>query len=185
VDKKRVKDLMMALDDYAVVSADATLLDAIEALDEAQTKLPPGKQPHRAVLVLDSNGKIIGKIGQLAVLKALEPKYGLLGDLGTLAKVGVSSELVSTMMEHFRFFQDNLSALCARAATIKARDVMHPVEEHIDENATLSEGIHKIVMTQTLSLLVTSGSEVVGLLRLSDLFDEISRQIKNSSTQAR
>jgi len=62
-----------------------------------------------------------------------------------------------------------------------AKDVMHPVEENIDENAPLSEALHKMVVYQTLSILVTRDKKVIGLLRLSDLFDEIVKDIKNSS----
>ena len=57
---------------------------------------------------------------------------------------------------------------------------MRPVTESIDENASLCEAIHKIVILQTLSILVKRGREVIGLLRLSDLFDEIARQMKEN-----
>jgi hypothetical protein len=57
---------------------------------------------------------------------------------------------------------------------------MIPVTESIDENALLTEAIHRIVLWQTLSILVTRGGEVVGILRLSDLFDEISCHVCDS-----
>lgn len=53
---KTVKDLMVPLDNYAVVPEDATLLDAIAALEKSQKNLPTGRQPHRAVLVVDAGG---------------------------------------------------------------------------------------------------------------------------------
>jgi len=178
MDNKRVKDLMVPLDEYAVVSDQATLLDAVTALEEAQKNLPPGRQPYRAVLVVGSEGKIIGKIGQLAFLNALEPKFNVLGDLGKLAVAGVSSEFISQMTEHFRFFQDNLSDLCQRAGALHVKDVMHPVTDSIDENASLGDAINRLVALQTLSLLVQRRGEMVGLLRLSDLFDEVTREMK-------
>jgi CBS domain-containing protein len=178
MDSKIVKDLMVPLDDYAVVSPESTLLEAIVALDQAQKSLPVGRQPHRAVLVADDKKKVVGKIGQLAFLKALEPKYNMLGDLSRLSRAGLSPTFISSMMENFQFFQENLNDLCRRAAYVKAKDVMHPVTESIEENASLHEAIHKIIMNQTLSLLVTRGDKMVGLLRLSDLFDEVAKQMK-------
>ena len=62
---------------------------------------------------------------------------------------------------------------------MKAADAMHPLSESVEESASLSDAIHKIVMWQHLSLLVTRGDEVVGLIRLSDLFDEIAFRIKS------
>ncbi|MBU0518517.1 CBS domain-containing protein, partial [bacterium] len=76
-----VKDVMLPLDDYALVPEDASMVDAYCALEEAQKRLPPGRQASRAVLVVDKSGKIIGKVGQLAFLKALEPKYDKVGDV--------------------------------------------------------------------------------------------------------
>jgi predicted transcriptional regulator len=182
MDPKRVKDLMVPLDEYAVVSRDATLLEAVRALEKAQKAIPAGRQPHRAVLVLDENGRIVGKVGQLAVLRALEPRYNVVGDLESLARAGVSDQFVSSMMEHYRFFQDHLTGLCSRAATRSVREVMVPATESVDENVLLSEAIHRVIMWQSLSVLVTRGTDVVGVLRLSDLFDEITAQMEASAS---
>jgi CBS domain-containing protein len=182
MDTKKVKDLMVPLDEYAVVDQDATLLDAVLALDKAISKLKPGKQKHRAVLVVDSDKKVIGKIGHLAFLKALEPKYNVLGDLPALSRVGVSQEFIDSMMANMKFFQDNLADLSTRAARLKARDVMHPVTESVAEDATLAEGIHELVMHQSLSILVTRKGNVVGILRISDLFEELTKEMKKISS---
>ncbi len=179
MDDKKVKHLMVPLDEYPVVKQDATLLDMIEALDEGQRRLPPGRAPYRAVLVVDENGKIVGKIGQMAFLKALEPKYNLLGDMEKLNTAGLSPEIVSLVMDHYRFFEEGFSDLSRRRSSMRAQDVMHPVTESVDEGAPLSDAIHKIVMWQQLSLLVTREDEAVGLIRLSDLYDEVARQMKS------
>jgi len=56
---------------------------------------------------------------------------------------------------------------------------MSPVSEGIDENASITEAIHQIIVLQLLSLLVKSGSNIVGIVRLSDLFHEVERNIIN------
>ena len=175
---KGVKELMLPLDDYALVSEDATMLEALHALDEAQKKLPPDRQPHRAVLVIDKHQKIVGKLGHLAFLKGLEPRYGEVGDLGTLSRVGLSPELITSMMNNLRLWKESFVDYVHRAKQTRVKDVMHPVTESIQEDAPLSEAIHKIVMYQTLSLLVTRGNKIVGILRLSDLFSEIAEKVK-------
>jgi hypothetical protein len=55
---------------------------------------------------------------------------------------------------------------------------MHPITECIDENAALIDAINKTCMWQTLSIPVSRNGEIVGLLRLSDLFVELTEQIK-------
>ena len=46
--------------------------------------------------------------------------------------------------------------------------------EYIDRNATLDEAIHQLVMGSHQSLLVTDGKDIVGILKLTDVFEEVS-----------
>ncbi len=176
---KKVKDIMVPLSRYGVVKRTATLLDAILEFDKAMEKRDRRRQPPRAILVVNRNGRVVGKIGQMAFLKALEPQHGILTDMSKLSGAGVSEQFIASVTKHYRFFQDDLHSLCARARHIKVEDIMHPLTEHIDENATLSEAIYRFVMWDTLSILVTKGDEAVGLLRLSDLSQEIAEYMKS------
>lgn len=180
---EKVKDLMVPLDDYAVVSQEATMLEAIIALDEAQKKLPPDRQPHRAILAVDDRGNIVGKLGHLAFLKGLEPKYSEVGDLGMLSHVGLSQEFISSMMENLNLWKGTFVDYVQRAKRTKVKEVMHSVTENISEEATISEAVHKIVMYQTLSLLVTRGEKVVGILRVSDLFSVMTGILRKKAAE--
>ena len=75
--EQRVKDLMVPLSEYATVTEDATLFEAVLSLEEAQEKFENKhtRYRHRAILVLDKSDRVVGKLSQLDVLKALEPKY--------------------------------------------------------------------------------------------------------------
>ena len=59
-----VRDLMVPLEEYATVPEEATLFEAVMALEQAQERLDRNryKYLHRAVLVYDKNKKIVGKI---------------------------------------------------------------------------------------------------------------------------
>ena len=176
--QRTVRDLMVPLEEYAVVGPEASLLDAVHALDSAQRTLPPGRQPHRAVLVAGTDGKVVGKLGHLAFLKALEPRYDAMGDLATLSRVGLSSDFITSMIGHMQLWKDDFEDICQRARQTRIGDVMRPVTESISESATLREALHNIIVRQSLSLLVTRGTEVVGILRLSDLFAAVTDQIR-------
>jgi CBS domain-containing protein len=169
---------MVPLEEYAVVGPNASLLDAVLALERAQRTVTPGRQPHRAVLVVDRRGKVVGKLGHLGFLKALEPRYNAMGDLKTLSRVGLSTEFISSMMGHMSLWTDSFEDLCQRARSTRVEDVMRPVTESISENAPLPEALHQIIVCQSLSLLVTQGSDVVGILRLSDLFTAVTQAIR-------
>jgi len=172
MEHKKVKDLMVPLSEYPKVKTDASLLNAVKVLHEARKKSPSGRQPFQAVLVVDDNDQVIGKIGQSAILKALEPESQVSVDLDTLNKAGVSSKDMNRAMEHYRILQQDLLDLCASAGSIRVQHIMHPVTEHIDEETSVCEAIHKITFWQTISILVTRNSVPVGLIRLSDMCDE-------------
>ena len=175
--QKYVIDVMLPLDEYALVSEDDTLYEAFIVLEEAQIKRPPGRQKHRAVLVRNNKNEIVGKLGHLGFLKALEPGYKNLGELDAISKAGLTKEFIMSMMKDFELLQDDLDDIRIKTKTIKMKEVMRPMTEQVDVNDTINEAIHKIIMWQILSVLVTKGGKVVGILRLSDLFDEVSNNI--------
>jgi len=168
---KSVRDVMLSLEDYPVVPASATLLDAFHALQQAQESVEGTRQPHRAVLVIDAKGAIAGKVGHLAFLRGLEPNYRRLGNHEALSHAGLSEEFLSSVMESYRLWSDGPEELRQRARTTPVVEVMTPATVHVPEDAPLARAVHELIIHQTLSILVTRRGEVVGILRLSDVFE--------------
>lgn len=175
-----VKELMVPIGDYATVSQKANLQEAVLALDKAQETLEPGKHKHRAILVLDDRQKVIGKISMFQVLMGLEPKYQQLEAEGVLNRSGYSPELIEDLLRDNALWSEPMAYLCDRATEYKVTEFMEiPTGgAFIDEMATLDAAIHQMVLEKHHSLIVTRGDEVVGLLRLSDVFTAICDRIK-------
>jgi hypothetical protein len=114
------------------------------------------------------------------ILIALEPNYGKMEGTGVLERSGYSPDLIRSMLENSALWTEPLQFFGERAAKLKVGDLIYaPSEdEYIDENATLGEAIHQLIMYPFLSLLVTSGEAVVGILRLSDVFTKVCDIIK-------
>lgn len=168
---KTVKDLMIPLSEYATVSIDATLFDAVQALKKAQDAFDKDQYRHRAVLIFDENHQIVGKVSQLDILRALEPKYETMGNIG-MRRLGFTPQFMKSMLEQFKLWDSPLEDICRKAARIKVASFMYtPSEgEYIDENASLNEAIHQIVMGHHQSILVTRKGVIVGVLRLTDMY---------------
>ncbi|MCP4622587.1 MAG: CBS domain-containing protein [bacterium] len=177
-----VKELMVPLEAYATVPQEATLREAVLALEKAQMTLDPSLHKHRAILVLDEGGKVVSKITMKNILLALEPNYGKVEGMGVLERSGFSPDLIRDMLETNALWAEPLQFFGERAAQLKVSDFIHaPAEdEYIDENATLGEATHQLIVQPYLSLLVTSGDEVVGILRLSDVFTKICDIIRGN-----
>lgn len=178
MEEKKVKDMMLSLDEYATVSCDATILEALAALSKAQLGLTNNRYHHRAVLALDSSGKVVGKLSHWAIIRSLEPK--LLGeeDIQSLARAGLKADFIQRLTSNLSLFTGNLSRMCHDAAQIKVRDAMIPIEGGINENAPLTDAIHMLVMTHDYSTPVTRDGDVIGILRLADVFEEVADIIR-------
>jgi CBS domain-containing protein len=176
----RVKTLMVPLKEYATVPLKATLVEAVHALENSQRTLDPLKYKHRAILVLDDNGKVVSKITMKDLLIALEPNYGKVEGSEVLKRSGYSPNLIKSMLEDTTLWAEPLQRVRERAARLNASDIIKtPSEgEYIDENATLGDAIRQLVVYPHHSLLVTADDEVVGILRLSDVFTKVCEEIK-------
>jgi CBS domain-containing protein len=176
-----VKDLMVPLHEYATVSEEATLFEAVIALEKAQSEFDQNRYRHRAVLILDKNGNVIGKVSQLDILRALEPKYGEMGDHIPLTRFGYSSKFMSSLLEKFSLWETPILETCKKAMEQKVTAFMYvPSEgEYVEENSTLTDAIHHLVMGHHQSLLVTKDNKIVGILRLTDVFKEITQIVKD------
>ncbi|MFH1156648.1 MAG: CBS domain-containing protein [Pseudomonadota bacterium] len=167
-----VKELMVPLPEYATVSEDATLFDAVMALEKAQEAFNDTKYVHRAILILDKNRRVVGKISQLDALRALEPKYDKILDGPGLNRYGFSQPFMKSLLKDYHLWNAPLREICKRAASIKIKKFMYtPGEgEFIDETANLDEAIHQLVIGSHQSLLVMKDTEITGILRLTDVF---------------
>ena len=175
-----VKELMVPLEEYATVPLEATLYEAVLALENAQMTLDPSQHKHRAILVLDKSGKVLSKITMKNILLALEPNYGKVESTRVLASSGYSPDLIKSMLDDHALWHEPLQFVCERATELKVNDfIQAPSEgEYVDENATLGAAINQLIVNPFHSLLVTSGDAVVGILRLSDVFTKICDVIK-------
>jgi predicted transcriptional regulator len=122
----------------------------------------------------------VGKLSQLDVIRGLEAGYKKIGELKGLSHSGFSPQLIKSMMERYSLWREPLDDMCRKAIQIKVRDVMYsPSEgEYVEENASFAEAIHQLVVGHHQSLLVTRGGEIIGILRLTDVFTEICDRMK-------
>ncbi|UCF95524.1 MAG: CBS domain-containing protein [Desulfobacterales bacterium] len=171
---------MIPLSEYATVSEEATLYEAVLALEKAQLDFDHTRYRHRAILVLDKTGKVVGKLSQLDVLRALEPKYEDMLDRKGLHRFGFTKEFMKSMLKDYHLFDRPFEDICHKAGAQNVKKFMYtPSEgEYVAETASLDEAIHQFVMGHHQSLLVTRGEDIVGILRLTDVFAAVFHAMK-------
>ncbi|MBW1891252.1 MAG: CBS domain-containing protein [Deltaproteobacteria bacterium] len=179
--KYKVQDLMVPISEYATVSENATLFDAVNALEKAQEDFDHTRYRHRAVLILDGSDKVIGKLSHLDVLKALEPKYHEMLDRRRLRSFGFTKDFMRSMLKEYQLFDSPLEDICRKAGEQNVAKYMYSISEgeYIAESATLDEAIHQFVLGRHQSLLVTKGDSILGILRLTDVFAAVYHTMKD------
>ncbi|MBI4700616.1 MAG: CBS domain-containing protein [Deltaproteobacteria bacterium] len=180
MEDKLARDVMLPLQEYATVRSGHTILEALVALDRAQLGLTYDRHHHRAVLVLGEDGEVVGKLTHWAILRSLDPSLLGKDDLASLSRTGLSEGFIDSLRRRVSTYRGGLGRMCRAAARIRVEDAMVPMRESIDEAAPLIEAIELMVLGHMQSLLVTAAGKVTGILRLSDVFEEIADLIRTS-----
>ncbi|MFP4571536.1 MAG: HPP family protein [Desulfobacterales bacterium] len=184
--KIAVRDMMVPLEEYATIHQEASLFDAVMALEKAQEQYrrPGSKYLHRAILVYDDNDNIVGKLSQLDILRSLEPKYkqAAADDTGRMVASGFSQQFLRDMVKQFALWDRPMADIYKKATRIKAKDCMHVPGggEFVNEDDSLDVAINQLVIGHHQSLLATDNQgKIVGILRLTDVFKQIADAIKD------
>lgn len=161
----KVKELMIPVGDYQTLGTDATLGDAAEALR---------KGGHRDILIVDGTGAFAGVLTMTDIITALEPNYKKLfkKDLGSDI---LSNRYVAEQFKEFNLWADTLTNICARGIGISVKDAMHIPEtgHYINEEDSIETGLHMFMVGTPQPLIVRSNGRVSGVLRMSDVFNEL------------
>lgn len=163
--EKKVRDLMIPIDEYSTVSANALVRDAITVM-QGTLGDPKG---HRAVLVLDQDGSAVGVLTFRDLIQALEPR-ALTADI---PRGSISWLLDSTDPEVYPegFFAQRSES----EANKTVREIMKDLELiTIQADAPLLKAVHTMVHNRVGSLPVLDGDMVVGMIQINEIFREIA-----------
>jgi CBS domain-containing protein len=150
--KKRLKDLIIPLSEYPHMPYWGTLREAIVQLNVAY------ETGHHAVLVFDEAYKLVGMLFQKDILKGLEPKFAQHYEDGVpifwddLLKTGSGKQLARPVSE---FMSKATFTISVNDCILKASHIMLEEESHL--------------------LPVMEGDKLIGVLRMIDLFHEITK----------
>ena len=165
----KVKDLMIPIGELTTLGVDAELGDVAKALQEAK---------HRDVVIIDARGAFAGILTMTDILLELEPNYKKLAgsevDTDTLAK-----RYVQDIFKEYNLWADALPNLCRKGCETKVSEAMYvpPESERVGEEEDLEVALHRFILGTHQPLVVGDKKEVTGIIRLTDVFDEIIKRM--------
>lgn len=151
------RDVMISLSDCAQVAEDHSLQAAMIMLSAYRQRFSKTSYPPRFVLVHDENYKVVGVLRHLEILKAL-------------AKASNGGGL-------------SLPKMIAAAQRVAAKDAMTPYSpaEHISSEASVEEIVEKMLAGPFRHMLVEENGTTIGIVRLSEIFAQIRKDISRAA----
>jgi len=176
-----VKDLMIPIEKYVTVPDDTTVGEAIRVLQKIRDLYEAEGREYkpRHLIVLDKKNRVVGRLSQMDVVISLEPKYRTEhGDeaITHTSASGLSPELIKDMIRWYSLWGETFEERCQKVVKMSVRDCMKSPrkDEYIKDHESLEAAVHQMVMGRQTSLLVVHDQQVIGILRLSDVFDRIA-----------
>jgi hypothetical protein len=180
MEKMKVRELMVPTDRFPKISHNDDFYSALLKLEETQKKYMTGESEQRILLIEDEDGKIMGKISPIDLIRGLEPNYEQI-ELGEdLTRFGMGYALKS-MRQHYRLWQTPFGDLCRKARDVKIKDFITKAsvtEQSVKIDDSLAKAFDWFVMGRHDSLFVFDGQKIVGILRFSDVFKTVSKTMK-------
>ena len=167
----KVKDLMLPLSECPKVSGDRTIHEAMVMLEADRERFRKSDYRPRLLLVLDDQARVIGSVRHVDMLK------GMLGG----ARPGVAPEPGDqSQTAQISSSPKGIADVLSPDRHLKVKAITHfPTEnEYIEENAPLEQAAGRLIAGPYLNLFVKSGNEITGILRMSDLFQHLSEDLK-------
>ena len=152
--KKKLKDLIIPLSEYPHMPYWGTLREAIVQLNVAY------ETGHHAVLVFDEAYKLVGMLFQKDILKGLEPKFAQHYEEGVPI-----------------FWDDLLKTASERQLGRPVKEFMSKAKLTIGADDNILKVSHIMLQEDSHLLPVMEGDKLIGVLRMSDLFHEITKVV--------
>lgn len=159
--KKKVKDLMIPLEDYPHIPYWFTLRQAMAIVREAAIKFEGTFEP-RAVLVFDEKYQLMGMLTLRDVVRGLEPKFA--EDKGLIKADPSLAVLLGDM------FGPGMKEASQRPVS----EVMSPIKVTVNGDDPITKALFLMIKENVGMMPVLQDNKVVGMVRMNELFKEIS-----------
>jgi predicted transcriptional regulator len=168
---KRVKDVMIPVEQYPSVRDNATLRDAIAKIEEAQLEVDLRKSLPRVLLVFDEIDVLVGTVRRRDIMRGLEPKYLLSQPLEYRRKL-FDIEVDPNLSE---LSYDRMIRGIREQASRQVSDVMRPIDAILDADDHVMKAIQEMVVQDINLIPVLQEGELVGVVRSVDVFHYLAQ----------
>jgi len=181
-EEKKVKDIIVPIEEYDKVDIDSQLCDALRILKtNYETLKAQGRGSfHKTLFVTDGDKNIVGKLSMYDLIRSLVPEPAKAPEISKAYHAMLSSrslevaEEVSDFQEHFEWLSNTFCELVKQEAHKKVRDVMNPVIQSVlIEEDRITQAIYVMFKEDVRQQLVHREGKIVGVINLNAIFSEL------------
>jgi len=180
MEKMKVKDIMIAADQFPKISENASFYEAVFELERVQKRYLSGESAQRILLVKNEAGKITGKLSPIDLFRGLETNYDRVDVEESLRRFGLQY-VWKSMQDDYSLWENPFKDLCRKTANVKIRDFINTPPSKgqcVAPDDALAKCFHLFVMNRHDALFVVHRDEIIGLLRFSDVYRRASQTMK-------
>ena len=177
-----VRELMVTPAKCGHISQDVTIREAIPMLERSYDGPRDGGEllKYGALLVLNKDNVVAGKLSPTEIVMSMDPNYHSQWGpepIAHTATAGLTPALLKSPTQELPSRWELFEQICQHVLNLKVKDCMRTPQnsEYVLESETLEEAVHKFAMGNHQSLLVTSGEKIVGILWLSNVFQQLTQ----------
>jgi CBS-domain-containing membrane protein len=171
---KQVKEIMVPMETYPHIPYWFTLRQAIVEMEPAVLDSNANKSlPRLSLLVFDEKYQLLGMVRRRDLMRGLDPEALQSASLDFHKKLPHPEQDSSSQKPFF----DRLMKTIQERAESLVSDVMLPVTATVDQEDSLIHVVYEMVENDLSFVSVLEGKEVVGIVRIEDVFYEMARLV--------
>ncbi|MDH4045020.1 MAG: CBS domain-containing protein [Gemmatimonadota bacterium] len=172
---KRVRDVMIPLEQYPAVRDTATLREAVDVMKTAEIEVDRRKSLPRVLLVFDAIEVLVGYVRRRDIMRGLEPKYLVVQPLEYRKKL--FDVAVDPNLSELSY--DRVITGIREQASRPVSDVMQPIEAVLQADDHIMKAIYEMVSQDLTLIPVVDGKQLVGVVRSVELFHELVQVLRH------
>jgi cytidylate kinase/CBS domain-containing protein len=177
-------DLMISFKRYPHINQSVSIKEAVMAITASSVVLSDGHIiVPRYLLVLDDNERLVGVINRRHLLRGLTPQYGSMMKARERlsSKMGITSGMMSTSLMWDALF----GPAAINAARRPVSSIMIPASVSVAPDDTLGTVVSVMLQNDINVLPVAKGGKTVGVVLMSEVFDNVAEFIIESGTKSK
>ena len=171
---KRVREMMIPLEEYPWVRIDDTLKYAVRVMEEAHLQVGRRASLPRVLLVFDRDDDLVGIVRRRDIMRGLEPDFLVEQPLDKRVRyfdVGLDPHLSELSVDGD--FQKVVKGLRDQSSR-PVGDVLRPIHTSLGPDDLIMKAVYEMVSLNESLIPVVEDDRLVGVIRSVDVFHALA-----------